>query len=145
MQKSRLLCLLIQTEAHEFLSIMKVILDELRKNNVDIDMTTVSYHMHQCLEQYKIMYEEMATRVEAVDLPDIFNDMNVNNFGRAMAYLTLVYVLKGSENVTREAVRLVATVLKDMDFAAFNVEQSFFPKNTFGDQTYVYILKYTNI
>ena len=101
--------------------------------------------MHQCLEEYKTMYEEMATRVEAVDLPDIFNDMNVNNFGRAMAYLTLVYMLKGSENVTREAVRLVATVLKDMDFTVFNVEQSFFPKNTFGDQTYVYILKYTNI
>ena len=56
------------------------------------------------------MYEEMATRVEAVDLPDIFNDMNVNNFGRAMAYLTLVYMLKGSENMTREAVRLVATI-----------------------------------
>ena len=83
-----------------FLSIMEVVLDELQKNNVYIDMTTVSYHMHQCLEQYKTMYEEMATRVEAVHLPDIFNDMNVNNFGRAMAYLTLVYVLKGSENVT---------------------------------------------
>ena len=111
---------------------MDVVLDELRKNNVDINMTTVSYHMHQCLEQYKTMYEEMATRVEAVDLPDIFNDMNVNNFGRAMAYLTLVYVLKGSENVTCEAVRLVATVLKDMDLTAFNVEQSFFQRTLSG-------------
>ena len=115
-----------------FLHIMDVVLDALRKNNVDIDMTTVSYHMHQCLEQYKTMYEEMATRVEAVDLPDIFNDMNVNNFGRTMAYLTLVYVLKGSENVTREAVRLVATVLKDMDLTAFNVEQSFFQRTLSG-------------
>ena len=115
-----------------FLSIMEVILDELRKNNVDIDMTTVFYHMHQCLEQYKTMCEEMATRVEAVDLPDIFNDMNVNNFGRAMAYLTLVYVLKGSENATCEAVRLVATVLKDMDFTAFNVERSFFQRTLSG-------------
>ena len=81
---------------------MEVVLDELRKNNVDIDMTKVSYHMHQCLEQYKTMYDKMATPVEAVHLPDIFNDMNVNSFGPAMAYLTLVYVLKGSENVTRE-------------------------------------------
>ena len=109
-------------------SIMEVVLDELRKNNVDIDMTMVSYHMHQCLEQYKTMYEEMATHVEAVDLPDIFNDMNVNNFGRAMAYLTLVYVLKGSENVTREAVRLVATVLKDMDLKPFKIKDSFFKR-----------------
>ena len=107
---------------------MEVVLDELRKNNVDIDMTTVSYHMHQCLEQYKTMYEEMATRVEPVDLPDIFNDMIVNNFGRAMAYLTLVYVLKGSENVTREAVRLVATVLKDIDLKPFKIEDSFFQR-----------------
>ena len=68
---------------HEFFVYNGVVLDELRKNSVDIDMTMVSYHMHQCLEQYKTMYEEMATRVEAVDLPDIFNDMNVNNFGRA--------------------------------------------------------------
>ena len=121
-----------------FLSIIEVILDELWKNNVDIDMTTVLYHMHQCLEQYKTMYEEMATRVEAVDLPDIFNNMNVNNFARAMAYLTLVYMLKGSENVMREAVRLVATVLKDMDFTVFNVEQSFFQRTLSGT-------KYTNI
>ena len=123
---------------------MEVVLDELRKNNVDIDMTTVSHHMHQCLEQYKTMYEEMATPVEAVDFPDIFKDMNVNNFGRAMAYLTLVYVLKGSENVTREAVQLVATVLKDMDLTAFNVEQSFFQR-TLSGIGHVYILKNTNI
>ena len=80
------------------LSIMEVVLDELRKNNVDIDMTTVSYHMHQCFEQCKTMYEEMASPVEAVHLPDIFNNMNANKFSRAMAYLTLVYVMKGSEN-----------------------------------------------
>ena len=49
-----------------------------------------------------------------------------------MAYLTLVYVLKGSENVTREAVRLVATVLKHMDLTAFNVEQSFFQRTLSG-------------
>ena len=71
--------------------------------------------------------------------------MNANKFSRAMAYLTLVYVMKGSENVTCEAVRLVATVLKDMDLTVFNLEQSFFPKDTFVDQTYVYILKNTNI
>ena len=34
---------------------MEVILDELRKN--DVDMTTLSYHIHHCLEQYRIMFE----------------------------------------------------------------------------------------
>ena len=50
------------------------------KNDVDIDMTTVSYHIRHCLGQYKTMYEQMAIRVGPVDLPGIFNDMNVNNF-----------------------------------------------------------------
>ena len=54
--------------------------------------------------------------------------MNVNNFGRAMAFLTHVYVLKGSEDVTRCAVRLVAVVLKDMNLAAFKAEESFFQR-----------------
>ena len=65
-------------------STMEVVLDELRKNDVDIDMTTVSYHIRHCLGQYKTMYEQMAIRVGPVDLPGIFNDMNVNNFGRAI-------------------------------------------------------------
>ena len=77
-------------------------------------MTTLSYHIHHCLEQYQTMYEQMAICVDPVDLPEIFDDMNVNNIGRGIAFLTYVYVLKGSEDVTRRAVRLVATVLKDM-------------------------------
>ena len=72
---------------------MEVILDELRENDFDIDMTTLSYHIRHCLEQYKTMYEQMAIRVGPLDLPGIFNDMNVNSCGRAVAYLTLVYVL----------------------------------------------------
>ena len=67
-----------------------------------------------------------------VDLPEIFDDMNVSSFGRGIAFLTYVYVLKGSENVTRRAVRLVATVLKDMDLTAFNVEESFFQRMLSG-------------
>ena len=58
---------------------MEVILDELRKNNVDIDMTTLSYHIHQCLEQYKTMYEQMT--VLPVNLPEIFAETKVNSFG----------------------------------------------------------------
>ena len=70
------------------------------------------------------MYEQMAIRVDPVDLPDIFNDMDVNNFGRAMAYLILVYVLDIPEDAMREAVWLVATVLKEKDLTVFKVEES---------------------
>ena len=106
------------------LSEMDVILDELRKNNVDIDMTTLSYHIHQCLEQYKTMYEQMADL--PVNLPEIFAETRVNNFGRAMAFLTLVYVMKDSKEVTRRAFSLVAMVFKDMDLTPFKIEDSFF-------------------
>ena len=39
------------------LSAIEVILDELRKNDVDNDMIVLSCHIHHCLEQYKIMFE----------------------------------------------------------------------------------------
>ena len=109
---------------------MEVILDELRKNDVDIDMAVLSNHIHQCLEQYKTMYEQMA--ILPVSVLEIFEEMNVNNFGRAVAFLTYVYVLKGSEDVTRCAVRLVAVVLKDMDLTALKVEGNFFQRMLSG-------------
>ena len=74
----------------------------------------------------------MVARVKPDELSTIFSEMNVNNFGRAMAFLTHVYVLKGSEDVTRRAVRLVAVVLRDMDLAAFKVEKSFFQRMLSG-------------
>jgi hypothetical protein len=38
------------------------------------------------------------------------NAINVTNFGRAMAYLTLIYLMHDSEDVTRRAVRLVTAI-----------------------------------
>ena len=76
-------------------------MDELQKNNVDIDMAILSQ---------RINYH--------------FAKMNVNSFGRAMAYLTLVYLMNIYEDTKCEAVRLVAPVLRNMDLA--RVEESFF-------------------
>ena len=104
---------------------MELILDELQKNNVDIDMRTLSYHTSYLLKHHEMTYNEMVARVKPDELSTIFSEMNVNNFGRAMAFLAHAYVLKGSEDVTRHAVHLVAVVLKDMDPAAFKVEESF--------------------
>ena len=39
---------------------MEVILNKLQNGHADVDMTTLSYHIQQCLEQYKAMYEQMA-------------------------------------------------------------------------------------
>ena len=54
--------------------------------------------------------------------PIVFTEMNVNSFGRVMAYLTLVYIMKIPEGAKREAVRLAAVILRDVDIS--RVEQS---------------------
>ena len=52
--------------------------------------------------------------------------MNVNSFGRAMAYLTLIYLIDIPENVRCEAVRLVVPVLRNVDVT--RVEKGFFQR-----------------
>jgi hypothetical protein len=45
-----------------------------------------------------------------------------------MTYVTLVYLTRDSEDVTRRVVQLVATPLKSFDFTKFKIEESFFRK-----------------
>lgn len=105
---------------------MDLILDELRKNDVDIDMRTLSHHINYLLREHEAMYNGMVVRINPDELSNVFVEMNVNNFGRAMAYLTLVYMMKDSEDRTRRAVRLVVAPLRSIDFSKFKIEESFF-------------------
>ena len=90
-------------------------MDELRENSVDIDKTTLSRYINEILVRQEEVYGEMAIQLNPEDLPCVFTNVNVINIGRAMAYLTLVYLMNISEDAKREAVRLVAVVLKDMN------------------------------
>ena len=87
---------------------MEVIVDELRKNNVDVDIPILSQHINYVLARHGKLYGEMAERLGPDGLLNVFGEMNVNSFGRAMAYLTLVYLMNIPEDTKREAVRLVA-------------------------------------
>ena len=100
---------------------MDWILDELRKNNIEIDMKTLSHHIN-----YLIKHHDQEYRHNCDNISKVFTEINVINFGRAMAYLSIVYLLGESEEMTRETVRLVATPLKNIDFTAFKIEESFF-------------------
>ena len=106
------------------LSEMDVILDELRKNNVNIDIPILSQHINYVLARHEKLYGEMAERVGPDGLLGVFAEMNVNSFGRAMAYLTLVYLMNIPEDVKREAVRLVAPILRNVGVT--RVEGGFF-------------------
>ena len=105
---------------------MEVILDELQKNNVDIDMRTLSHHVNYLLDKHGDIYQSIVSRCP--DLVTIFYEIDVVNFGRAMAYLTLVYLTKVSGDEARVAVQLVAKRLRNFDFAKFKIEESFFDK-----------------
>ena len=96
---------------------MEVIVDELRKNNVNIDIETLTEHIQYILNNYKDCYNysvELLTREEL--LLDVFHEMNVNTLGRAMAYLTLVYRLSHiiKEDTVRQAVRLAAPLIRNV-------------------------------
>ena len=108
---------------------MEVIADELRKNNVDIDMAILLQQINYVLDRHEKLYDEMAERLGPGKLSSVFAEMHVNSFGRAMAYLTLVYLMDIPEDVKREAVRLVAPVLRNVGVT--RVEEDFFRRIQF--------------
>ena len=95
---------------------MEVIQDELQKNNVRIDIETLTEHIEYILNNYKDSYSHAVDRLTREELLlDVFHEMNVNSLGRALAYLTLVYRTshKIKEDTVRQAVRLVAPVIRN--------------------------------
>ena len=95
---------------------MEVIQDELKKNNVRIDIETLTEHIEYILDNYKDSYNHALERLTREELLlDVFHEMNVNSLGRAMAYLTLVYRMSHmiKEDTVRQAVRLAAPVIRN--------------------------------
>ena len=95
---------------------MEVIRDELQKNNVRIDIETLTEHIEYILNNYKDSYSHAVDRLTREEMVlDVFHEMNVNSLGRALAYLTLVYRTshKIKEDTVRQAVRLVASVIRN--------------------------------
>ena len=95
---------------------MEVIQDELKKNNVRIDIETLTEHIEYILNNYRDSYNHSLERLTREELLlDVFHEMNVNSLGRAMAYLTLVYRMSHiiKEDTVRQAVRLVAPVIRN--------------------------------
>ena len=95
---------------------MEVIQDELKKNNVRIDIETLTEHIEYILNNYRDCYSQSVERMTREELlMDVFHEMNVNSLGRAMAYLTLIYRMRHiiKEDTVRKAVRLAAPVIRN--------------------------------
>ena len=94
---------------------MEVIVDELQKNGIRIDMTLLNIHVNRILNTYKAMYGEATSRLKADQLVDVFHENCFNTAGRVMGYLTLVYSMNMErEEDVRKAVRLVVPSLKNI-------------------------------
>ena len=95
---------------------MEVIQDELQKNNVRIDIETLTEHIEYILNNYRDSYTLAVERLTQEEMVlDVFHEMNVNSLGRAMSYLTLIYRTSHilEEDMVRQAVRLVAPVIRN--------------------------------
>ena len=115
---------------------MEVIADELRKNNVNIDKKILTNHINDVLDRHKELYDEMVARLRHDELSDIFLKMNVNNLGRAITYLTLVFRMNIPEDARREAVRLTTGVLRGIgvvrEISTARVEEESFAQRLFS-------------
>ena len=63
----------------------EAILDELHKN-VEMDMKKLSYYINCLLKQHETSYKQMARCVKFEEIPTVFIETRVNNFGHAMAF-----------------------------------------------------------
>ena len=99
---------------------MEVIQDELQKNGVVVDLETLSEHIEYILGNYRDFYNEAVNALNNFPLnidmfQKVFKEINVDNTGRAVAYLTLVYRTNHltNEETVRQAVRLAVPVLRN--------------------------------
>ena len=94
---------------------MEVIVDELQKNGIRIDMTLLNIHVNRILGMYKAMYDEATSRLKADQLTDVFHENCFHTVARVMAYLTLIRCMNlPKEEDVRKAVRVVVPSLKNI-------------------------------
>ena len=117
---------------------MEVIVDELQKNGIRIDMTQLNIHINRILVIYKAMYDEATSRLKSNQLIDVFHENCFNTVGRVMAYLTLVRCMNlPREEDVRKAVRLVVPSSKNIT----RVDGITSLKNApIPDQIFIYVL-----
>ena len=95
---------------------MEVIQDELQKNDIRIDIETLTEHIQYILNSYRDCFNDSVGRLTREELLlDVFHEMNVNSLGRAMSYLAFVYRMSHiiKEDTVRQAVRLAAPVIRN--------------------------------
>ena len=96
----------------------------IKRNNIDIDKDMLSFNINKCLDEQRETYDSLNDQLSPICFQPIFEEMHVNNFGRFMAYLALVYKVKDSyyEETLPEAVRRTVQDLKHIDLEKYKVK-----------------------
>jgi hypothetical protein len=102
----------------------------LKENNIELSENTFRFHLKLLLEKHEGLFESMIARSGRKNVLEnlfiIYQELEPSNFGRIMAYLTLVFKVSGfcDLEIVQEAVRICVWDLKQVDIASFEMKQS---------------------
>ena len=102
-----------------FICTMDVMLDELRKNSIDIDRATLSYFVNKTYYDYQNVYSSVLGKLSYEDLFVVWEKTHPETFGHVMAFLTTVHFQTLSDEQRRNVVRITVPILKDIDLAGY--------------------------
>ena len=90
---------------------IEIIYDELKRNKIHIDKHTLAFHINRILNQNKDIYSE----IHALDIEQLYREINATNFGRTIAYLACVYLQSEDEETVRRNIRRCVEELRSFD------------------------------
>ena len=97
----------------------------LRENNVELSKDTLNFYLKKVLKDHKDLYSSMGVRIGRNNvLPNLvstYQELEPSNFGRIMAYLTMVCKMSDycDTETVRKAVEITVVDLKRFDLAKY--------------------------
>ena len=104
---------------------MDVMLDELRKNSIDIDRATLSYFVNKTYYDYQNVYSSVLGKLSYEDLFVVWEKTHPETFGHVMAFLTTVHFQTLSDEQRRNVVRITVPILRDINLTEYKREREY--------------------
>ena len=104
---------------------MDVMLDELRKNSIDIDRATLSYFVNKTYYDYQNVYSSVLGKLSYEDLFTVWDRTHPETFGHVMAFLTAVHFQNLTDEQKRNVVRITVPILRNTDLTEYKREREY--------------------
>jgi hypothetical protein len=105
-------------------------MEVLKENNIELSESTFRFHLKVLFQKHECLFESMIVRIGRENVLEhlriIYQELEPSNFGRIMAYLTLVFKVSRfcDHEIVQDAVRICVWDLKQVDIASFEIKQS---------------------